>query len=325
MIKSFRLDDKQNVFKNKLIRYHYTSANALLSILTPDKDGNNFLRFTDIRFMNDKSEKLYFVKILLEYMNDNFKRFPFSHEVINELLLKNHTSDEYIQFKVQKIDYSEEEYWSKYTEARNFIFCTSDSSDSLHMWNYYVHNGNYQGYNIGFNIYGFLKSFDTNGKVIDPIIVHYGKVIYKKSEQLREIENFLLEIEKYDDEFSPDYMSALISMRRYIDSKGVFFKDESFSQEKEYRIVFEIAEARLMNDRSGYFNEYNQKVALDFYERNGIIVPYLKVPFPKDCIKQITMSPIMEHSIAEESIKEFLTLYKYEDVNVEKSSVPIRY
>ena len=51
-----------------------------------------------------------------------------------------------------------------YNNDRAFVFCTSIDGDSLSMWNYYVNNGFYQGYNIGFNMQKLLKSFDTEDK-----------------------------------------------------------------------------------------------------------------------------------------------------------------
>ena len=41
------------------IVYHYTSPDAFLSIIQ-----NQAVRFTDIRYLNDKTEGIYFVKLL---------------------------------------------------------------------------------------------------------------------------------------------------------------------------------------------------------------------------------------------------------------------
>ena len=84
-----------------------------------------------------------------------------------------------------------------YMEQRHFVFCMSAKQDSLNMWNYYVNNGNYQGYNIGFSVNKFLKTFDINvDKFIDPFIVYYGDVLYKEAEQYKEIKSFFDLIEK---------------------------------------------------------------------------------------------------------------------------------
>ena len=50
-------------------RYHYTSPEAFLSIIR-----SKTLRFSDIRYMNDKTESIYFLKVLLDFMDEDGHR-----------------------------------------------------------------------------------------------------------------------------------------------------------------------------------------------------------------------------------------------------------
>lgn len=84
LIKSFSSrNNEEDDFLNKIV-YHYTSPSAFLSIIQ-----SQTLRFTDIRYLNDKSEGIYFVKLLLDFMDSYRNEYPLFNEVINKLLKGN--------------------------------------------------------------------------------------------------------------------------------------------------------------------------------------------------------------------------------------------
>ena len=151
LINTFKPGSEENPKEKNKLKYHYTSPNALLSILK-----NQQIYFTDIRFLNDKSEDIYLVKLILDLLDENEKEYPNVREVTNVLFKNNRISD-LQSLNAINIDYSVP---LDYIPMRKFVFCTTTESDQLNMWNYYVHNGKYQGYNIGFNIEKLLKSFD---------------------------------------------------------------------------------------------------------------------------------------------------------------------
>lgn len=326
-IRSFQPKDAQAQHDRTAIRYHYTSSSALMAILRCNNNKTGVLRFTDARYLNDRSEHLFFVKRLLEYMDRNKRNYQFCQEVINELLLRKHTKDDYINLRVSEIDNIEyRELTNK--KPRHFLFCLCKESDSLHMWNYYVHNENYQGYNIGIRIYDFLKDFDYESKNSDPIRFYCGDVLYKKSKQESEIEELCNQIEEFVVDFGYDSETLQLGMLRlwlYIESFGLFYKDECFSDEQEYRIVIQFREDVAKTTISTYFNENNRDFKYDYFERNGLIVPYLSVPISRDSIKQITMAPMLENHIASVSLNDFLMTNGYYDVDVKQSSIPVRY
>lgn len=331
-IKSFRLGEKLNN-SYKLIKYHYTSPQALLSILGSSQDDLAYLRFTDIRYMNDKSEQVYFVKILLEFLDEHRADYPRTIEIVNDLLLNDgYSHDDYTELKISEIHYAKK-YDSVFGKRRSFIFCTCEKNDLLNMWNYYIKNGNYQGYNIGIEIYPFLKSFDVDINVIanEPIEVKYGAVLYGKNEQEIEIKTLVEQIENSVfsdlDIIAPngvEYPFQQINLRNYIDTYGCFFKDSNFLSEKEYRILFSVDNTSINNLSEYCTNSNNKKIKFDFYERNGILVPYLKVPLVKKAVKSITMAPTTENEIAKNSLNEFLSLNGYK-ADILSSNIPIRF
>ena len=329
-IRSFQPKDAKSHPDRSAIRYHYTSSNALMAILKTNQKGTGFVRFTDSRYMNDRSEHLFFIKRLLEYLEKKRNTYPFCQEVVNELLLKKHTVDEYTSLAVANIEETEFDSFL-FTNSRHFLFCLSKQDDSLHMWNYYVHNGSYQGYNIGIRIYDFLKNFDDgeiSGKK-SPITFYCGDVLYSQAKQDEEIESLCSTIESYGTKYDGDTLTLHIGMGflwTYIECYGLFFKDESFSNEKEYRIVIQYAEPVVGKSVSSFFCANNPtNIEYSFFERNGVLVPCLSVPLAKNAVKRITMAPILESQIASISVNEYLEANGYSKVEVRQSTIPIRY
>ena len=320
-ISSSKTSDERFSTKNRIIRYHYTSSKNFLKIIT-DKPS---LRFTDINYLNDHSEMVYCVKCILEFLNNHNEIFPFFKTVVDSLLLNNHAAEEYINLSVSTVDFADNKIYP-YNPSRCFVFCMSEAQDSLSMWNYYVQNGKYEGYNIGFDVYDFLKSFDSpQEKVSDPITCHYGKVIYKKREQEEAIRKLAEYIERDSNRAGETAIAHnMVNLQHYIESHGIFFKDEAFKDEREYRIALIVSNPRINSSRENYVNENLKKMQLGFDEKNGIIVPFMSIPFNKNSVKKITMSPIIEKSIAERSLLELLNNKGY-SAKVVASKIPIRF
>lgn len=276
---------------------------------------DNSIRFTDIRFLNDKKEDKHIFDFLRDYIKDNAEKFPMiSNEL--EYLIGNTDLDSDGNLR-------EDRY--RKLDIRKFIFCTSLDSDSLVMWNYYVNNKKYQGYNLGFRVGTLLKTFDTEvPKTADPFTVLYGKVLYEKKEKCKELEKILAEVEL--DCARGDYDFARVHLLTYIDSYGPFFKHDKFLHENEYRIVVEIQEKYLKdNGMESFFGRNNKKIEYGFTVKEGVMVPYLQVKFSTRALARIGVSPTTEFDIAKEGVRELLRIYNYKSVSVYPSSVPIRF
>ena len=329
-IRSFQPQDASAQHDRTTTRYHYTSATALMAILGAKNNENGAVRFTDARYMNDRSEHMYFVKLLLEYMEEHRAEYQYCQDVINELLFKDqpYSTDDYLSLSVPEIrDATMDNY--VFTKPRHFIFCLSKNDDSLHMWNYYIHNGNYQGYNFGIRTYDFLSNFDQETNVKnDPISFYCGDVLYSKGKHDKEIETLCKTLEYACERTKhiPNMIQSVTTyLWQYIECCGLFFKDKSFADEEEYRIVIQFNESLAQSNISAYFQNKHRNIEYNYFERNGILVPFLSVPLAKRAVKQVTMAPIMEKRIASFSMKEFLDANGYNNVDVKQSEIPIRF
>ncbi len=311
LINAFRPSEGRIITKGKeSLKYHYTSPEAFLNILK-----HRSVYFTDIRYLNDKKEDIYLIELIERFVSKNKERFP---NVANSF-------DYMIGKSTDKPTTSLSEKSYNYEKDRKFVFCSCVEPDLLCMWNYYVNNGDYQGYNIGFNIEKFLKTFDTDEpKSADPFIVLYGQVLYEEKRQFAEIKR---EIETIESDYTLEGIEyAKVRLLMYIDRYSPFFKHSKFAHEKEYRVVIEIREKYLKEDGfKNFFGKNNQKITYEFRTKNGIVVPFLKVKYNDNSVSRIYVSPKTEYDIAKESIQELLRVNRYENVSIHKSAVPIRF
>lgn len=307
------------------IIYHYTSPDAFLSIIQ-----HQTIRFTDIRYLNDRAEGIYFVKLLFDFLDKNTGKYPFFEEAINQLLKGNDRAK--IQSLETTVVHFNEIPRMPYKAERVFVFCACAEPDLLNMWNYYVNNGAYQGYNIGLRIKELLKTFDTpDQNTIDAFQVYYGNVLYDEKWQMAEIRRFAESIERGVNA-TPDKQRAIkyaqLNLRAYINAQGAFYKHPKFKAENEFRIIVEIADGRIPHskkDASGFAGANNKKLVEDFCSKRGLIVPYLSVTLPNNSISRVTVAPMVEFDIAKVSIQELFDTKELSRPPVFKSTIPIRF
>ena len=309
--------------KNVRTAYHYTSPEAFLSII---KDG--FIRFSDIDFMNDKSETVYAVKTLLDFLDENPGKYLFTRNVLSMLIGNNSYSD-IQELKSTSVLFNDVPLFS-HMKNRSFLFCLSTKKDSLNMWNYYVNNRHYEGFAIGFDLKALLKTFDTpTSKEFDSFVVYHGKVLYQKELQLEAAKRIADDIESMKTiAMSPIEPFAAIKLRNILESEGLFIKHPDFSSEQEYRIVISIDDNKIphsQHEAEKYFGNNNKQISEDFCVKNGLIVPFLKVKVPAEAITKIVVSPITEFALAEKGINEILKVKEIKKATVEQSKIPIRF
>lgn len=64
---------------------------------------------------------------------------------------------------------------------RYFVFCASIMSDTQNMWNYYVKNGKYLGYNLGFKIDDLIECLAN----LSGVTVIHGEMLYDEDKQVK--------------------------------------------------------------------------------------------------------------------------------------------
>ena len=282
--------------KNYVI-YHYTKPEKLLNILA-----SGTLRFSNALYLNDKEEIAYSYKLIVDLIDETQGLNP---DLFNKI--RNHFSNKYKHIVdgyndlVNKLEY--------------FTTSFSTESDNLTLWNNYAKGKNYTGYNIGFDKNKLVEEMDKNNYL--PI---FGSVIYDKNKQVKIIHaifkkwNMLFEralkCKKTNEVKLFDILFELIDVLSIV---SIFFKNPQFKNEHEYRIVIVNA-----------FGAPNSKPT-NIVEKNGLFVPYLEYNFSKESVKSINIGPTFDENIFYTSTNRMLLNFGYEDKEVFRSKIPLRY
>ena len=277
--------------KNYVI-YHYTKPEKLLNILA-----SGTLRFSNALYLNDKEEIAYSYKLIVDLIDETPE---LNSDLFNKI--QNHFSNKYKHIVdgyndlVNKLEY--------------FTTSFSTESDNLTLWNNYA-----TGYNIGFDKNKLVEEMDKNNYL--PI---FGSVIYDKNKQVKIIHaifkkwNMLFEralkSKKTNEVKLFDILFELIDVLSIV---SIFFKNPQFKNEHEYRIV-------IVN----VFGTLNSKPT-NIVEKNGLFVPYLEYNFSKESVKSINIGPTFDENIFYTSTNRMLLNFGYEDKEVFRSKIPLRY
>lgn len=122
--------------------YHYTSPNGLLGIL--GEDGLVF-RFTRYDCVNDTSEGKHVLECYTKSCEELLDTSEIDYEFYNSIKDITPSNKRFLIFNTGQHTIGKESSFEAY------LCCFTLEQDSLPMWNYYVKNGHYQGYNIGVN------------------------------------------------------------------------------------------------------------------------------------------------------------------------------
>ena len=305
---------------------------------------NKTLRFTDCQYLNDKSEFLYirepyekaWAKICKKF-KEEFNKSDVDH-MIRNLLLSPYQMDE--------VDY-EKCTWEKgakfndlvkrYTKTyRYYVLCCSKNEDASNMWNYFVKNGAYLGYNIGIDISTLEGKFINTSNKNNGIEIFSGSVIYDLEQQINILFNKMKEVivdknKELANLFATNDMNLFANdmnlfakvqfgLWSFINKQKLFFKNPAFKNEDEYRFVLKVD-----ND----FRE-DGGLKLDFRAgESGIITPFIEWKYTlhdkRNLFKQITLAPTIEPTLAEESFKRFLDTTVYQGLKIKPSSIKMRF
>lgn len=299
----------EDILRKDILVYHYTSPEGVEAVLK-----NASLRFTDYRFLNDKEE--------YRHLKNVFRSVVEKAEIKDGLLrdiLVARFSDDYEHFELFRADKLIDGRHSEFKKVRWFVCCASFAPDSLPMWNYYVKNGNYQGYNIGFHPGLFQNYFPDEGRNVQEL--YYGAVIYDESEQQTICANFLDGLVKACEEqfenFHPDKKKAFIQtyLTDFFEFKCLFFKHKAFSHEEEFRFILKTAD--------DFDSEKYQSINSNYSIRNGHFVPHYDLSFRKEGVKVITVSPMLNDEISIDGLSIFTKRYGYV-ASINMSSLPVR-
>jgi hypothetical protein len=168
-----------------------------------------------------------------------------------------------------------------------FAVCFCEDGDLLSQWKGYAGGG--EGYSIGFDVDALMQIADRSGFVLGPCIYDVGV-------QRRIIDEAVAHCVQGD--------LALPSQRRWgfhgpladvLFRCGVFFKDMSFEDEKEWRLV---------SSTILYDNEH-----IRFRQGNSMITPYYKLPIRHEeglPIRYVVVGPCPHMELAKSAVTSLL-------------------
>ena len=277
--------------------YHYTKPEKLLNILS-----GGTLRFSNALYLNDKEEIAYSYRLIVRLIDEIPELNP---DLFGKI--KTHFSNKY-----KHIVDGENDFRNK---LEYFTTSFSTESDNLTLWNNYAKGKNYTGYNIGFDKKKLIDEMTENKYL--PV---FGSVIYDKQKQIKIIHaifkkwnmlfNRALKCKKTNEVKLFDILFELIDVLSIV---SIFFKNPQFKNEHEYRIVIVNA--------FGVENSKPTKVV----EKNGLFVPYLEYKFSKESVTSINIGPTFDENIFYTSTNRMLLNFGYEDKDVCRSKIPLRY
>lgn len=277
--------------------YHYTKPEKLLEIIS-----NNSIRFSNVLYLNDKEEVAYSYKLIIKLINET----PELNEELFEKI-STHFKNKYRHI----VDGSGE----LLNNLEYFTTSFSSDNDNLTLWNNYAKGKNYTGYNVGFNKRKLIKEMTENNYL--PI---YGSVIYDRAKQSKIIRSIF---KKWNSLFEKAYKSKrnnkvklfdiMFELVDVLNIVSIFFKNPQFKNEREYRIV-------IVNAFGGE-NSKETKVV----EKNGLFVPYIEYKFAKSSVSSVNIGPTFDENIFYTSTNRMLLNFGYENIEVQRSKIPLRY
>lgn len=291
--------------------YHYTSPEGFKGIIE-----NKVLFATDMLYLNDVSESIYSMNLLENMLKT--KQNPIKDAKLIQELEK--------RIEIFKKD----RFRNNTTYAISFTL----DEDSLHMWSYYTKGYSVQGYNIGFHSAELLRGFSKNETQLPGEIklsknqtnsceIIQGKIEYDTNRQKKIIRSILDTFDRAIANYkitTTDY--GVIA--RYIILKvfynGLFFKDEHFKEEQEFRIVF-----IPMFKKNFKSITYNINYLFEKYRiKDGIMIPYKECKFDKACIKEVYCAPGSEEGRTDAGIFRMLRKDILKPI-IKFSEIPLRY
>jgi len=261
--------------------FHFTTQSGILGIIQTRE-----MWATQVHFLNDKHEIFLTFKLLEKELK---RRIGIAQTPALRSLLVD------IRKNLKRID-----------QSHICIASFCEQGDLLSQWRGYGNQG--KGYAMGFDLSELRKIAKLQHFVLWPCV-------YNASLQL-ELVNYL--IESWLKEFC-DKKSSHEKMRKIIDiSTGQLapiLKDESFSEEKEWRLV-----SSVLTSKSPGFA---------FREGQYSLIPYYKfsivTPDGKDCLKSIVVGPSPHTELACNSLTTFLNTQKLSRVEIKSSRIPFRH
>lgn len=186
-----------------------------------------------------------------------------------------------------------------------FVFSLSSAKDQLSQWRAYG------SYAIEFDKEQLLE----NVKIFSPCRYNFVEKIRRSTSEVQKAVTVIAtEMEKNEGGLGPHGYDSIINLMY----DAATFKHDGFIEEKESRIIMQADDRHETKYRS----------------RNGMLIPYIDVKLPLDCIKSIQIGPMANQDLAYASMRDFISQIEHNwqietsnieyELSVEKSLIPYR-
>lgn len=279
------------------ILYHYCSLQTFQTIIE-----NNSIWLSDISKSNDSKElqwikgqcEFYILKAWVDFLEskDDDQRF-------NDV-----TSDDF-----KKID-ELKDLIKNYNNTKTWAFCLSEKNDDLSQWRGYADDG--AGISIGFKSGTFEAIQAVSHYIDDESDLYFKKVNYSKPQ----VHKFFYDHLKLN-EITPEFTSEKVieKLTKCVISSiwnAPFFKNESFKDEKEWRLAYSMSYSDLLHGIMPTVLPHTDKLAHSIESKYGYIVKnnelisHIELKFQeiKSLISTITLGPKARMTALE--LKEYL-------------------
>jgi hypothetical protein len=250
--------------------HHYTDVNGLTGIIQ-----RRALWATDIGFLNDSQEMLAGID-LIRRRCAQMSTFE--------------TSNEQLQSAIRVLyDKIPEFVQNNLTKRNTYIVSFSKAGDNLRQWMSYCPK------NSGYSI-----EFDSQKVLIDGNIEREKKVV-SRLEEVDYHEKKINEILLMDEIFNPTntehtYIErAMLKLANKLFFHGCAVKPKEFYDEQETRLIIQ--------------STLEKSHDVNFRTRGGVIIPYFEYPIQHSWVKEITIGPNINMSLARKGLETFLEKY----------------
>lgn len=271
-----------------MLLYHYTSLETFFKIFNTKEKKITFWA-TNAYYMNDPKEIEYSFKLFIDSLE-------FFEEETN--IIENKLSSFFL----------ETNFHNGLFEMTGFPFLISfsESFDDLSMWRFYGKNGD--GVSIGIDREYLIKFSKTNESHNTNLI----KCIYEEEKLLKELKLFWINNYSY---FPSNLSEKTLSHQNenliFLIQKIAFIaKQNSYLPEKEWRLCK---------------SEVNKK-NMNFTFKNNVFLPYIKLEFDREAVKEIVLGPCLNNELTKKSMDIFLENNNFNNLknNIIKSKISYR-
>ncbi len=263
--------------------YHYTGAMGVLGII---KDG--LIRCTNINFLNDRTEHKYaydeFMRVCDKKKNEALKGTPWEnlYKSLGVFCSRN-VKDAYVTCFTYKDD--ENIFWKSYG-APSARYSIEFDKEKLAR---HIHD---------------IES--NNSNIFNHFVPRTSDVSYSTQKA-----NEILDIDSLQKKMPPHTKDKEDLPLHMFNESCYFFastKNPEWEHENEFRII--LSERKSVDRENGnYTYDPGKESIINFFERDGMLIPYINIPVSRDLITKITYQTDRNDNRIEESLKLLKRLY----------------